>query len=396
MKHTLNIITSALIGASALASSAAYADDFITPKLDFRLRFESSDRDNALSTGSGLTLRTTLSAKSKEVNGWSGFVEFEDVRKVGGIDNYNDIVGSNRSEFNVIADPETTEWDQGYIQYKTDTLTARVGRQMITLDDHRFVGSVIWRQDKQTYDAASVNFTPSKDFKVYAAYLTQRNRIFAESRDQESKDFILNASYKTPIGQLTGYSYLLELDNGTDNALDTYGFFFKGAKPAGDVKVHYHAEFATQTNETGGQEFDTTFYRFEGGATISGITAKIGLESLGSDNGQIGFATPLATLHKFNGWTDQFLGTPAEGLDDLYIQAAGSAFGGKWLIRYHDYSANEASETIDDLGSEIEGQFTKKFKSGVYSGVKFAVYSEGDRAANVDETVFWAWVGKTF
>ncbi len=38
-------------------------------------------------------------------------------------------------------------------------------------------------------------------------------------------------------------------------------------------------------------------------------------------NGAIGFATPLATLHIFNGWADLFLTTPANGLKDLYFQA---------------------------------------------------------------------------
>jgi hypothetical protein len=34
-----------------------------------------------------------------------------------------------------------------------------------------------------------------------------------------------------------------------------------------------------------------------------------------SGDGVIGFSTPLATLHKFQGWVDKFLTTPANGID---------------------------------------------------------------------------------
>ena len=43
-----------------------------------------------------------------------------------------------------------------------------------------------------------------------------------------------------------------------------------------------------------------------------------GYEVLGADNG-VGFATPLATGHKFQGWADKFLTTPGDGIEDVYI-----------------------------------------------------------------------------
>lgn len=43
-----------------------------------------------------------------------------------------------------------------------------------------------------------------------------------------------------------------------------------------------------------------------------------GYELLGSAAGVRSFQTPLATLHKFNGWADLFLVTPASGLQDIY------------------------------------------------------------------------------
>src|SRR5690606_10465588 len=40
---------------------------------------------------------------------------------------------------------------------------------------------------------------------------------------------------------------------------------------------------------------------------------------LGGD-GERAFATPLATLHAFQGWADKFLTTPAAGVEDRYAR----------------------------------------------------------------------------
>ena len=40
---------------------------------------------------------------------------------------------------------------------------------------------------------------------------------------------------------------------------------------------------------------------------------------LGSDGGNYGVMTPLATLHAHNGFADRFLVTPDQGLEDLFV-----------------------------------------------------------------------------
>ena len=107
-----------------------------------------------------------------------------------------------------------------------------------------------------------------------------------------------------------------------------------------------------------------------------------------------GFATPLATLHKFNGWSDQWLGTPAQGLQDVYVSAATKFAGGKWLFVYHDFSADEASSTVDDLGSEINIQYTTKIAEKFSFGAKYANYSAGD--IKVDTDKLWVWIATKF
>lgn len=368
--------------------------------LDFRLRFESVDQENALKDASGLTLRTRLTHQTDEVNGFSALIEVEDTRSLLGVDDYNNTVGKN-TNYSVIADPENTEIDQGFVKYARDGLSLKVGRQVIALDGQRFVGHVGWRQDRQTFDAVTINYA-FNNIDLQYSYLNKRNRIFADDKDIKSSDHLINASFKTDYGKVVLYSYLLSDDALQDDSLDTYGVSFNGNKTLNDIKFYYKADYATQSASTSVSDFDADYYALEGAVDLNGlgiktVTLKVGIESLGSDNGDYGFATPLATLHKFNGWTDTFLNTPAQGLDDTYISLNGKAFDGKWLVAYHSFDANEQSNGVDDLGTELNVQYVKPINKQYAVGVKYADYSAGDTAANkVDTQKLWVWMSAKF
>lgn len=393
MKVNNNGILGAAI-AGILLAPAAMAADTITEALntgtaygDFRLRYESVEQDNALKDASALTLRSRLGYTTGSISGLSATIELEDSRVVGGQDEYG-------GDFSVIADPETTELDQFFIQYKTDTTTSKIGRQVINLDGQRLVGGVGWRQDRQTFDAFTIHSKPTEKLSLYYAYIGQRNRIFAETGDLTSDDHLLNVSYQTSLGKLVGYGYFLDVDDGIDNARDTLGVSFSGAKKSDSVKFLYKAEYATQSYEDSGVDRDATYTLLEAGLQASYFTGKIGYEVLGSDEGNYGFTTELATLHKFNGWADQFLNTPAVGLVDTYFSAGFKLPVGKLSVIYHDFSADEGSL---DLGKEVDVVYGLKFAKQYNAGIKYAAYSAGDAEANkVDTDKLWLWVGASF
>lgn len=358
-----------------------------------RLRYE--DVDQPAADGSALTLRTLVGFKTADYQGFSAVVEAEDVRIVGGEGDYT--VGPTGynvgSGFSVIPDPESTEIDQAFIQYKNDKVTAKVGRQVITLDGHRYVGHVGWRQDWQTFDAASFALTPVKDLSLKAIYIGQRNRIFAEALDASSSDLLLNASYKTPIGKLVGYAYMLD-DDRTGAESDTFGLSLTGSKD----NFLYALEYATQDIDS--RNGDSPDYMFaEVGYKFSGLTAKVGYEVLGAD-GASSFTTPLATLHKFNGWNDIFLGGTfggaisdgtGLGLEDTYISLGGKISGVKVAAVYHDYSSDEGGS---DYGSEWGFVASKGFKGGYSVGLKYSSYSSDGFAVDTDK--LWVWTGYKF
>nr|WP_232368411.1 alginate export family protein [Alteromonas sp. MB-3u-76] len=367
----------------------------IKASADLYLRYEGASQDNALRDANALTLRTFAGIESGEYNGFSFKVEMEDSRIVLGQGDYTvGPTGYNVGEYSVIADPETTELDQAYIQYRSDNIKVKAGRQVIALDTHRFIGSVAWRQDRQTFDGISVNYKVSDNINAFYAYVNQRNRIFAEAADFDSKDHFLNVSYSNNIGKLTAYAYLLEIDNDVENALDTYGLRFAGAYKTDTIKWLYTAEVATQSAQTDTTDFDATYTLLEGGAVVSGITAKLGYEVLGSDDGNYGFATPLSTLHKFNGWSDQFLNTPTQGLKDFSATISTRFAGGKWTAIYHQFDADEAAIAIDDFGNEINFLYTTKVAEKFNLGVKYANYSAQD--FSVDTERVWVWVSTKF
>jgi hypothetical protein len=389
--HKRSKITVLILLASVSASATANSETKAKASIDLNLRYEAVEQDNAKKDASALTLRTRLNYTSASYNGFSAAVEVEDSRQLG-VDDYNDTVGNN-TEYSVIADPKTTEVDQAFVQYKKDEITAKVGRQVLTLDNHRYVGHVGWRQDRQTFDAATVTYAALDNVKMSYSYINKRNRIFSNETDFDSKDHLLNIAYKTSYGKLTAYSYLLEVDEGTANSLDTFGVSFNGKKD----KFSYSAEFATQDSESGGSDYSASYIAIQGGYSFDAVTVKLGAEVLGSDDSMVGFSTPLATLHKFNGWADQFLGTPKEGLVDLYASISGKAFGGGWTVTIHDYSADESTDTVDDLGSEINAVYAKKFAKNYKAGLKYAAYSAGDSTAGkVDTDKIWLWVSAKF
>ncbi len=364
----------------------------------FNLRYEGVDEDNALHEATAVTLRSALKYTTAPLKGFTAVLEAEDVRIVGG-DAYSvPTTAFKTGKYSIINDPEVTEINQMFLQYIKGGFTTRFGRQDIRYDNQRFIGAVPWRQDYQSFDALTLEYKmdAAQVYTLDYHYVTQRDRIFAERADINSSDHLFHGFINTPVGVLTGYAYLLEEDIVLDNGLDTYGVRLSGTRNLSGYDWTYLAEYATQEYERGLAQFDADYYTLEGGVTVKGTTVKLGLESLGSDNAAYGFATPLATLHAFQGWADTFLSTPVQGIDDVYLSVARPIFGGTATFVYHDYSAEQSTATVDDLGEEINAQWVKPIRNNYTFGIKYADYAKGDVAARVDKQIVWTWVTLTF
>ncbi|MFY8274506.1 alginate export family protein [Pseudoalteromonas sp. SSDWG2] len=400
MKQCLTMNKLAVLCALACSTSyshSLYAEEILdtlatgSAWADFRLRYETVDQDNMADNANALTLRTLFGVKSGEYKGFSATIEGEDSRIVLGVGDYSvGPTGYNVGQYPVIADPETTELDQAFVQYKHSGWQVKAGRQVITLDNHRFVGHVGWRQDRQTFDGITINKQVTDKLSLYYGYLSQRNRIFAEAADIDSNDHLLHLDYASDMGTFKAYGYLLETDSAADNGLDTWGVSYANKSKRDQITWHYNVEYATQQSDVGTASFDADYFSASVKAQLQAVTVGLGYELLGSDDGQYGFATPLATLHKFNGWTDQFLATPKEGLEDIYVTVNSQFAGGKWTFVWHEYSADDASASVEDLGSELNVQYVTKVAQKITLGAKYGQYFAEDIKA--DTSKFWLWV----
>jgi len=389
-KHLVALLAVVALPA-AMPFSAVHAESAVTKALtegagsaSLRYRYEVVDQEKMTEEAGASTVRTRVGYKTGELSGVTGYVEFEDVRVVGS-QRFNS-TANGLGQYPVVVDVESTELNQGFLSYKAGEETlVKAGRQRIILDNARFVGNVGWRQNEQTFDAVMVSNKSLSDTEVKFAYLGNVNNIKAQNADIKGQ--LLNVSYSgMSAGKLTGYGYLLDYENSTADT-QTLGVRFSGKQKAGDVKVLYTAEFATQSDYADAPNtVDADYTLLEAGVVAAGVTAKAGYEVLGGD-GVYGFATPLATGHAFNGWADKFLATPKSGLQDTYVSVMTKVSGVKLLGVYHTYSADEGS---DDYGSEINLLAAKKLSKHYTMGVKYASYDADSHLLDTDKLWLWA------
>ena len=363
------------------------------PYIDARFRYEYVDQDGINEDAEAATLRIRAGYETPEFEGFSGLFEFEMVEPLGGED-YNSTT-NGKTDYPVVADPDSSEVNQAYIQYTglADT-RIRAGRQAIKRGNLRFVGDVGWRQNNQTFDGVTVHNQSLPDTEIHYGYAYNVNRIFGD--DHETGNFngdihMLDATY-TGLGwaRLSAYGILLDLENATALSSQTYGAALHGAPTIADgVKLPYRLEYAYQSDYgDNSNDYNTDYLHVNAGLAYKGVTFKGGFEALGSDN-NIGFSTPLATLHKFNGWADKFLTTPADGLEDIYASLTYKAAdihpaidGTKLMLAYHDFSAAEGG---DDYGSEINVDISRKIMDHYLIGFRYADYDADSFATDTQK-----------
>lgn len=386
----------ALAVSVSLSAIASHAEDNLTDAikngevhLDFRLRYENVDQSKPADLdGDALTLRSRLNYKTAGFHGFTAFLEMDDVSAVDN-SSYNSTTNGETDKA-VIADPKGTEVNQAWLQYVNWDTHAIFGRQRINLDNQRFIGGVGFRQNEQTFNAFSISNQSLPDTTLFYARVDKVKRIFGEDSDNGSQDNstdLFNAKYNgLSLGAITAYAYLIDNEDAARFSTDTYGIRFVG-KTGDDLKFNYALEYAHQEDSNNNTlNYEADYILAELGIGFSASTIKLGYEVLGSDDGEASFITPLATLHKFQGWTDQFLTTPDEGIQDLYVSAGTTLVGIKLLAVYHQFTADEKNTFgDDDLGSEFGVKVAKNF-DGYGLSLIYATYDAGDNSFGKSDT----------
>ena len=190
----LNFATTAaagvLLGTSPLAFGAGEGFALFSDAdlyAQFRPRYEYADMDGGTEAAKAFTMRTVLGGKFNKVAGVSGLnanIEATNVSHFGFLDEYRPEQAGN----DIVDDASQTTITQANVSYTASDTTLIAGRKMLTLDNHRHIGHVGWRQMPQTFDAVAVINNSVKNLKLSGVYVSRVNRIFSGVRNPAQID----------------------------------------------------------------------------------------------------------------------------------------------------------------------------------------------------------------
>jgi hypothetical protein len=416
------LLACSLVASWSAASSAAPLAELPAavaagkPNVALQLRYENVDQDNLEKDADAATVRARLGYTTGRWNGLDAQLEYESVTALGS-EHFNS-TENDRTTYPLVADPRTSEVNQAWIRWSgLPETSVTYGRQKLFFDNQRFISSVGWRQNEQTYDATRVTTRWIPRVTLDYAYITNVDafRFFdfdpgigVDNRnDLDVKAHYAHAAVKVvdKILTLTPYALLIDFDRIPAPALArqdtrTLGLRATGGVPiAGAWSFGYALEYADQSDyRDAPRGTDADYLLIEPALIYAQYKAALGYERLSGD-GTYSFQTPLATLHAFQGWADQFTVTPLDGIEDRYLLLAGSWSRFAATAVYHDYVADRGGS---NYGAEIDLLVTWTPRDGLTIGAKFAGYDAdefplaGSPAVPFDTTKWWTWIEYRF
>jgi len=380
---------------SSLFAIPCFAQDTllsaIEPRLsgDFRLRYQSLNRDDFAENGQALTLRFHGALEAKIFDKTSFLAEIEGVTAL--IDDYNDGTG-NLLEFPVIPDPEGIELNR--LQVITEAIPqtrVTIGRQRLALDDWRFIGAFPFRQNDQTIEAVRLEITAFGSGILDVGYFNKVHRPLGNNNINgvfRGDSFFANYNLATKIGRVSIFHYATELETGPEGILrniessQTTGARVLGRRDWEDFSIVWEGSYARQRDYLDNpNDYAADYGLAELTLKPGAFSFNIRGEVLGSDNG-VAVQTPLASLHRFQGFSDQFLSTPDDGIRD-YSTTVQYDFGQigpfsdvKSFARHHWFEADTDGRNYGrELNLSLKAKFNKIGFALEYADYKAETFS---------------------
>lgn len=448
------------------------------PMTSFRYRYETVEQEafqpapNAakkLDTAHAHTLRSLIGWQTAPFNNFSFAAQITDVRAFN--DDYNDrrdnLSEPGNSNYANIVDPGYTDFNQLFVDWTgiKDT-KLRLGRQVVNIDNVRFIGDIAFRQNTQVFDGISVFNKSIPKTEIFAALFDRVRQVNTALRDANIG--IFNAKYNiSPTESLSGYGYFVDAANlgqngqpvggpnvagsvisggnglgvsqdlnraaTTDASSRTLGVRLNGVHEFNpdrtgaytkicpnpsftcyvnnpDWKVLYTAEYAKQDDYRGGSPLiDAHYFKLGGGMAYGTWSLRIDREKLSSNNGKYGFQTPFGTNHLFQGWSDHFLTTPRQGMEDTFVTLNGSIGKVQLYAEYHVFKSDVKFQSMNgklgnEYGTELNGHVIYPFTKKAWGKIEYAKFMEDDvyggnltgPARKGDKEILWVTTQYTF
>jgi len=366
-----------------------------------RLRYEFVEQDG-LRDANAFTWRTRIGYETPKYHGFYALAEGEFT--IGNEDDFREYPVPEPNPQAVVADPDNAQLNQLFLGWSGYNSGFKGGRQRINIHNQRWVGSVGWRQNDQTFDAVRGSTAAFGDFNLSYTFAWQANRIFGVYAPVEAQTEVDGDNHFIDLDysgleniKIGGYFYSFGIESnpsgfGFASSSNSFGLYIDGNHPLSEKwKLHYYFEYAGQTDNSDslpGLNFYTNYFHAVTGASYDPVTVKFGYEHLGYESNGSGFRalqTPFATLHKFNGFADVFLTTPANaidgGLQDIYLTAAAKLPANiKASITGHYFLPADGGGFY---GREIDLALGAKITENISALIKFAYYDGDDSTSLV-------------
>jgi hypothetical protein len=231
------------------------------------------------------------------------------------------------SPFPLLPDPRYSGVNQAHVEYAgADGLRLRAGRQVVRLDNQRWVSDNDFRQIPQLFDGVAFAYAALENTELAAG---QYWRVRGTSGTTASLRLTtLRAAWNPAPGHsLSAFAVLHDqAQNGAFTGFADSSYRVIGVRADGAVSglraidILYTAEYAQQRPYADGDaRVRANYWRLGAGLGASAWTARYDYEVKSSNEGAYGLQMPLTDFYGFNGWTLHFFNTPRPGLRDQWL-----------------------------------------------------------------------------
>lgn len=354
-------------------------------------RFQIAENDLLPRTAVGLTQSLQVAAETRASKRLTFLIEGEAV--VAAVGKFNDGTGNNPNRL-LIPDPNVLELNRLQLQYALGGQSfITVGRQVLAIDDQRFIGATPFRQNTQTFDAVQLSARFGSRATFQAGYFNRVNRVLGGGNINgrfRGNSYFLTGNIQTPIGRLGGFHYAFDLETGPTlsrnnmASLQTTGIRLDGRMHSGRLGLDWEGAYAQQSDYADNPMDYSSHYWLAGIKFFAGET-RFGFRTEVLGGGPVqAFQTPLASLRKFQGFANVFLRTPLNGVVDKEVNFAWKAgtisnFNRvSFKVMHHWFSAQRGDA---NYGTETDVMLEGTYRGNVVS-IGVAVYNANSFATD--------------
>ena len=382
----------------ALRLSAALVDG--SPLLELRPRYNViTETTKALSTDA-MTLRTLVGWRSAPARDLRLTAQAILTGIVGPHRLNDDPRRSASSPYPLLPEPARQGVNEFHVEYRGfDTAKLRLGRQILKLDDERFISDVDFRQTPQLFDGLTISSQGLPGAEVIVGHYRRiRNVLGATSAVRLT---VAHGAWNPAPGHsLIAYGYWH--DSATtgaqtgfaNNAQRIVGLRAEGEAPLFDgVRTNYLGEIAWQhAIGDGDARIAGRYFRVGAGIGSDTWTVRADHEEKGSRRGDYGFQTPLSDYYAFNGWALQFTTTPRAGIRDSWLTLRGALGPVEARAEHHRFRSAWGAL---DFGTEWDASLAYQLRPDTQARLQLARFRAG-RDTPEHNTVNKTWLTVTY